>query len=61
MWTEALMHRHPIDVIYLDYAKAFDTVPHQRLLRQIYIVWVFRVPPLISSEHFLQADDRELE
>ena len=36
VWTEALMHRHPIDVIYLDYAKAFDTVPHPRLLRQIY-------------------------
>ena len=36
VWTEALMHRHPIYVIYLDYAKAFDTVPHQRLLRQIY-------------------------
>ena len=30
------MHRHPIDVIYLDYAKAFDIVPHQRLIRQIY-------------------------
>ena len=30
------MHRHPIYVIYLDYTKAFDTVPHQRLLRQIY-------------------------
>ena len=30
------MHRHPIDIIYLDYAKAFDTVPHQRLIRQIY-------------------------
>ena len=30
------MHMHPIDVIYLDYAKDFDTVPHQRLLRQIY-------------------------
>ena len=30
------MHRHPIDVIYLDYAKAFDTVPRQRLIRQIY-------------------------
>ena len=30
------MHMHPLDVIYLDYAKTFDTVPHQRLLRQIY-------------------------
>ena len=36
VWTEALMHKHPIDVIYLDYAKTFDTVPHQRLLRNIY-------------------------
>ena len=25
----------PVDVIYLDYAKAFDTVPHQRLLKQV--------------------------
>ena len=38
--TEALMHRHPIDVIYLDYAKSVDTVPHQRLLRQIYTLEV---------------------
>ena len=30
------MYMHPIDVIYLDYAKAFDTVPHQRMLCQIY-------------------------
>ena len=36
VWTEALKHRHPIDVIYLDYAKQFDTVSHQRLLLQIY-------------------------
>ena len=35
IWTEALMHNLPVDVIYLDYAKAFDTVPHQRLINQV--------------------------
>ena len=35
VWTEALMHNIPIDILYLDYAKAFDTVPHQRLLNQV--------------------------
>jgi len=35
VWTEALRHKIPVDIIYLDYAKAFDTVPHQRLLRKI--------------------------
>ena len=34
-WMEALSHSIPVDVIYLDYAKAFDTVPHERLLQQI--------------------------
>jgi len=35
VWTESLMHGTPVDILYLDYAKAFDTVPHERLLRQI--------------------------
>ena len=35
IWSEALMHNIPVDVIYLDYAKTFDTVPHQRLLKQV--------------------------
>ena len=29
------MHGIPVDILYLDYAKAFDTVPHERLLLQI--------------------------
>ena len=35
VWTEALMHGVPVDVLYLDFCKAFDSVPHLRLLKQI--------------------------
>ena len=35
VWTEALSHNLPVDIVFLDYAKAFDTVPHERLLAQI--------------------------
>lgn len=35
IWTEALSHNIPVDVIFLDYQKAFDRVPHQRLIKQI--------------------------
>ena len=35
VWTEALRHNIPVDVIYLDYRKAFDTVPHLRLIREV--------------------------
>ena len=31
-WTRLLDEGHGIDVIFLDYKKAFDTVPHKRLL-----------------------------
>ena len=47
-WTEALDNGYGIDVIYLDYRKAFDTVPHQRLLLKLrsfgisekYVKWI---------------------
>lgn len=29
------MHGIPVDVLYLDFAKAFDSVPHMRLMKQI--------------------------
>ena len=34
-WTEALDSGHSIYCIYMDYAKAFDTVPHQRLVYKL--------------------------
>lgn len=34
-WSEILDEGGSVDVIYLDLAKAFDTVPHQRLLRKL--------------------------
>ena len=34
-WTELLDAGDPIDVVYLDFAKAFNTVPHLRLLEKL--------------------------
>ena len=35
-WTSILDDECNLDVIFLDYRKAFDTVPHKRLLRKLY-------------------------
>lgn len=37
-WSEVLDEGGSVDVIYLDLAKAFNTVPHQRLLNKLF--WV---------------------
>lgn len=34
-WTEMLDNGDPLDVVYLDFKKAFDTVPHQRLVNKL--------------------------
>ena len=34
-WTRLIDEGYGIDVIFLDYRKAFDSVPHQRLLHKI--------------------------
>ena len=30
-WTTSLDQNIPVDILYLDFCKAFDTVPHHRL------------------------------
>lgn len=35
-WSRALDEGTPIDVIYLDFSKAFDRVPHHRLLQKLH-------------------------
>jgi len=34
-WTSAIQHGFHSDVIYLDFSKAFDTVPHKRLILKL--------------------------
>ena len=35
-WTHILDMGREVDVIYLDFQKAFDSVPHRRLLNKLY-------------------------
>jgi len=34
-WTIALHGRRPVDIVFLDYAKAFDSVVHKKLIYKL--------------------------
>ena len=51
-WTEAVDKEKEVDVIYLDFRKAFDTVPH--------ILYANSMPDIVQSKLFLDADDSKL-
>ena len=36
LWTKSLDVRHQVDVIYLDFQKAFNKVPHKCLLTKLF-------------------------
>ena len=35
IWTQAVENENPVGAIYLDFHKAFDSVPHKRLIRRL--------------------------
>nr|VZI45871.1 unnamed protein product [Spirometra erinaceieuropaei] len=39
-WTRALDAKHTVHVAYIDFGKAFDSVPHQRLLHKMRIMGI---------------------
>ena len=51
-WTKALDDGYGVDVLYLDYRKAFDSVPHKRLLQKLSLYGV-NGSALMWIENFL--------
>jgi len=39
-WTSSMDEGYGVDVIYLDYRKAFNTVPHRRLLTKLNMIGI---------------------
>ena len=59
MWTELLESGGQIDVVYTDLEKAFDKVPHKRLISKLYS---YKINPKVIKwiEAFLTNKELEL-
>ena len=59
-WTEALDTGQYIDCVYMDFRKAFDTVPHKRLLQKMKAYQIDN-QILEWTEHFLSNREQQVE
>ena len=60
LWTKILEKGVCVDVVYMEFAKAFNKVPHKRLIRKLQLLFILQLLfPGISGttltwiEHFL--------
>ena len=60
--TEALDHSEAVDAIYLDFSKAFDTIPHSRLLYKLWRIgitgplWLWFKDYLSNRHHYVEIN-----
>jgi len=59
-WTEYLEYGGQVDVMYSDFEKAFDKVPHKRLISKL-ISYGFNSTFINWIQDFLKAESLELE
>ena len=58
-WTQLMERKEPVDVAYLDFRKAFDSVPHRRLIQKLNDLGV-RGPLLRWIEAFLTGRTQQV-
>ena len=59
-WHKTIDSRRETDVIYLDYKKAFDSVPHKRLIGILKQFAKKRKHTVLDQRVFFEQDDKEL-
>ena len=66
-WSKALDNNENVNVVYLDFRKAFDTVPHARLINKLYaygirghlLKWIQNFPTNRKQEVVIQGEESQ--